>query len=144
MSAILHHPFKGLRVRRCQSTAREQWRTQVVSLKYLWLQNSNLWPPRKGGGWIQKEVVELACHCLRYCWTQRWATLHCYITLHYITHRTLFWAGQTLVFATIRKQSMMQLESSANIYIHEVRHNMERSGYFLPFSIYNDINMDIF
>ena len=28
--------------------------------------------------------------------------------------------GQTLVFATIRKQSMMQLESSANIYIHEV------------------------
>ena len=29
-------------------------------------------------------------------------------------------AGQTLVYATIKKQSLLQLESSANIFIHDV------------------------
>ena len=47
------------------------------------------------------------------------------------THRLLFvWpalpllhcclSGQTLVYATIKKQSLLQLESSANIFIHDV------------------------
>ena len=29
-------------------------------------------------------------------------------------------SGQTLVYATIKKQSLLQLESSANIFIHDV------------------------
>lgn len=41
------------------------------------------------------------------------------LSLHATAYVTVELNGQTLVFATIRKQSMMQLESSANIYIHE-------------------------
>ena len=75
---------------------------------------------RRPSGWLPKEAAEHARHRLHHS-SGRGCGENSY-ELTFIGCPVSFqFSGQTMVVATIKKQSAFQLESSADVYIHNVR-----------------------